>query len=384
MICLNSTTRVSNGNGFIRVSEASIKYGLHQQTIRRYCNQGLVECARIPGGWRKVSEASLRAHLGYKEEEGGGSNPDGEGTQFIYTRVSSQNQLRANNKSRQRDRLLDIVEERTGITRDRVKEYTDCGSAWSCRSDGLNPMVIDITTGKIPSGSTIWIEYTDRLARNGQEHLIYAIAKHYKVSIIVVDKIENDKSVAEEMAEEVIMYMTIICNKASSRKSAKNRTIDIPTETLKTAYLLKKDGLSDRSVEEELIKRKMFDGKGKVIKRATIGNRLRNNWEMLEKMYGGEIKQNSFQVFVSRYITKTIKKNKVSRTRILKAYQEFCKMAGLQEVSLATITRNTLEWRKVESTLNHIVWGGISLNWKGKLQNYNVVDPNVWTANRVD
>ena len=94
MICLNSTTNrsiVSSGNGYYRISALAAKYSLHPQTLRRYCNQGLVECARIPGGWRKISESSLRSHLAYPDESDT-EKKGGEGTQFIYTTVSSFNQ----------------------------------------------------------------------------------------------------------------------------------------------------------------------------------------------------------------------------------------------------------------------------------------------------
>ncbi len=51
-------------------------------------------------------------------------------------------------------------------------------------------------------------------------------------------KYEEMEQITREMAEEILMYLTIACNRASARKSAKGRIIEIAPEVLKEAYLM--------------------------------------------------------------------------------------------------------------------------------------------------
>jgi excisionase family DNA binding protein len=49
----------------LTTSEAASELGVSTETVRRWCDQGLLECYRLPGRHRRVSAAAVEALIGH-------------------------------------------------------------------------------------------------------------------------------------------------------------------------------------------------------------------------------------------------------------------------------------------------------------------------------
>ena len=76
---------------YISISEAGRITGLSFQTIRKYGDQAKIKCYKTPSGHRRFNKQDLERLCGCTHDDN--QVPKIEKKNFIYTRVSSKNQL---------------------------------------------------------------------------------------------------------------------------------------------------------------------------------------------------------------------------------------------------------------------------------------------------
>jgi len=133
-------------------SKAAAKLGIHQNTLRRWANEGKVSCIRTKGGQRRYDTDTLIAGEPKRRN-------------FCYCRVSSY---------KQRDDLERQVE----FMRRRYPIHeivTDIGSGINFKRKGLRAILELADRGEV---GEVVVAHRDRLCRFGFELLEWFIAKH--------------------------------------------------------------------------------------------------------------------------------------------------------------------------------------------------------------
>ena len=361
MIASSNSTSV-RWSSLLSLSEAAEKFGVHFQTLRNWHNSGKIRAFRTPGGHRRFCPKSIATAMGLAVDDA-----EKKVSVAIYARVSSQSQDQKGSLDKQIERMKELVSEREGLSKNELMIYSDVASAFGTRN-GLNQLVDGILMGEV---MRVYVEYQDRLSRvPALTRLLEHLCKGKGVEIIAVDREEKDASELQSGMMELIEYVTVISNRISGAKGGKQTQVEMPPEILKEAYELKKAGLSIREIGRRFIAKGYKDQRGHSFKRSLLGNRLMTNWQMLERMYGGDQqRQNSFEKFVEGQIVR-VRSNKISITRkaIQDAYREYCNKHGLLEVSNGTITKTAdkLGWNKEIFNVRSVKYLGLSLVTKEK------------------
>ena len=136
----NASPRQSSD--YLSVGQASKIYNLHANTIRFYCNNGLIDFITTLGSHRRINKRSLELKLGLVSED------VSRGTKkvAIYSRVSSQQQKSEGGLQRQKDKLTAYVNEKYG--EDDPLQFEDTASSFG-RRKGLERLVFAIIDGKV-------------------------------------------------------------------------------------------------------------------------------------------------------------------------------------------------------------------------------------------
>lgn len=142
----------------MRVSEVAKKLGVSPWTVRYYCNNGMLETNRTPGGHRTITEEQLKR---FQQTHG------------LYPTSTQQKTAHYARSSSGDKKLiqaqLDELEQTYG-TPDHI--YTDTGSGLNENRKGLWKLIHDAEEGKIDH---IYITYQDRLTRFGYSYLEHII-----------------------------------------------------------------------------------------------------------------------------------------------------------------------------------------------------------------
>jgi putative resolvase len=196
---------------YLTVSMLAAHYGVHPQTIRRWCRNGnLVEHHRTIGNHRRFEEPK---------------KPDG---QIIgYVRVSSADQksdLKIQEQAlTEKARLQDITIDST---------ISDVGSGMNYKKRGFKQLMNMLLTNKIKH---LVIMQKDRLLRFGAE-IIFMICKLCNVQVTILEP-SLANSPTEQLCMDLVEIMTVFTNKIYGMRSNSNKKVLIQAANLANAQL---------------------------------------------------------------------------------------------------------------------------------------------------
>lgn len=163
------------------------------RTIQNYCDEGKLGFERTPKGHRIIPKNSLVLLL----DELGLLINDDERIDVAYARVSTRKQEQRGDLDRQVQNIINYVVTKNPYN---LMTITDVASGLNDNRKGLTKLITLIQENKV---KRIFVNYKDRLTRFGFNY-IKMLCDFHNVEIIVISDAETDKSVSEELAEDII------------------------------------------------------------------------------------------------------------------------------------------------------------------------------------
>jgi excisionase family DNA binding protein len=198
---------------FNRMSEAAEVLGVTVKTLQRWDKSGQVCFIRTPNGKRRISESELLRLSGAPKQD------SSKGNLAIYVRVSSREQKMKGDLQRQ----IDSLKEKMDVNLyENITIIEDVGSGLNDKRKGLIRLMKLAQEGLI---SDIAIRYRDRLTRFGFEYLQTYFNSHH-VKLQILDDHINEKSVQEELVEDLMAIIASFSGKLYGIRSHKNQVLE--------------------------------------------------------------------------------------------------------------------------------------------------------------
>lgn len=181
---------------YYKTGELAKMIGKQTRTVQSYCIKGDINSIIIPSGKRIISRDEVIKYLR-------SSNllyEDDNKIDLIYARVS-------NNKQKNRgdlDRQIDyITREIIAKNPKNLKIFSEVGSGLNDNRKELKKLLDMVMNNEV---DRIFILYKDRLTRFGFNYL-EQICNKFGTKIIVISEEIQEKSIQEELAEDIISFI---------------------------------------------------------------------------------------------------------------------------------------------------------------------------------
>jgi putative resolvase len=200
------------------IGEFADEIGVHPQTVKRWCRNDDVEYTRTPGGERRLPHRELLRLAGSARQTD---------RVALYARVSSHGQKENGDLDRQLDQLTEYAHTHGWSVEN---TYTDIGSGLNEHRRGLQTLFDEIETADY---GRVLVTDEDRLTRFGFSYL-ERYFNCYGVTISVIED-ETDKSVQEELVDDLIKLVASFSGKLyGMRSSKKQQVVDAVTAEVRT------------------------------------------------------------------------------------------------------------------------------------------------------
>ena len=194
-----------------KTGEVAKILGVTPQTVINYDKAGKLPIKRTSTNRRVIYKEDLFAYLdsiGLLEQE----NTDK--VDVIYARVSSQDQKQHGDLDRQALFLIENVKDLQNPV-----VLKEVGSGLNDKRTQLNSLIQMVMEDKV---SRVYVTYKDRLTRFGFNYL-QTIFKHKGVDIITVKDVDTEKSVHDELVEDMTSLIASFSGKLYGLRSGKNK-----------------------------------------------------------------------------------------------------------------------------------------------------------------
>jgi excisionase family DNA binding protein len=192
--------------------ETSKILGVSVLTLQRWDKEGKITAIRTPSDRRRFSKSEINRLLGEN------TPVTSDRKLAIYARVSSGEQKKKGDLDRQVEYIKNKLDLR--IYND-VRIITDVGSGLNDRRKGLEKLMELAKKGEI---TDIAIRYKDRLTRFGFNYLALYFQSH-NVKVDILDDRLNDKSVYEELTDDLLSIVTSFSGRLYGTRSGKNKML---------------------------------------------------------------------------------------------------------------------------------------------------------------
>ena len=193
-----------------KTGEVAKILGLSTKTIMNYDKDGKLKFQRTEKDRRIITRNDL---LKYLEEQGQLERDIGNKRDVIYARVSSQKQKKTGDLDRQ---ALFIVENVKDLKNPVILK--EVGSGLNDKRKQIQVLIKMIMNDEV---NKIYVTYKDRLTRFGFNYL-KTICNAKGVDIVVVQDISKEKSVQEELAEDIMSLLASFSEKLYGLRSKGN------------------------------------------------------------------------------------------------------------------------------------------------------------------
>lgn len=148
---------------------------------------------------------------------------------ILYSRFSSSQQAVGDSLRRQEELALKFCE-REGL--ELIETFQDLGfSGWKkhVKREGLESLLMAVENGSIPTGTWLLVEATDRLSRQGWDHVVQLVKSLVKTGCVFVtldnNQIYNNSNIQDLMSALPLMISADLAFKESQRKSSLLRAV---------------------------------------------------------------------------------------------------------------------------------------------------------------
>lgn len=196
----------------LTVKQVTEMLGVHDDTVRRWGDDGTLPMVKTPGGHRRYPLSGVRVLLGAKQPEG----PKGAVVRVaVYCRVSSHEQKQKGDLERQVGRVTTHC---VGKAHQVVEVLTDVGSGMSDTRPKLQKLFRLVNDHEI---DRVVVEHKDRLTRFNFGFM-EAYFRSHGVEIEWVNEVLG-KSYEDELVGDILSLMASFSARIYGKRSAENR-----------------------------------------------------------------------------------------------------------------------------------------------------------------
>ena len=186
--------------------------GRTSRTIQNHCDEGKIDFKRV-NGRRNIPKSEVVRIL----EESKMLIRDSGKKDIIYARVSTSKQKTRGDLDRQISKASTMV---VGMNPKNLEIISDVASGLNDNRRGLNRLIDMVLAGDV---DRIFVLYKDRLTRFGFNYL-ERICSNMGAKIIVLSETESEKSIEEELAEDIVSVIHSFSGKLyGMRKTVKDK-----------------------------------------------------------------------------------------------------------------------------------------------------------------
>ena len=332
------------GTGLLTISEASHRFHVHPNTLRRMADSGRLNGSvyTLPSGHRRFHPEKLSAVLGVSEgiqSEGETGriallarvSSDGQGQGFsTSTGTQKPNATKESDLLRQCQRLQEYCREKYGTE---GALYSDIGSGLNYERPNFVRLLTEIMEGRYRGGRVI-LTYKDRAVRFGFP-LFELICKANGVAVEVLDStVESGEH--GELAEDIISICTHFGAVVSGRKAGKNCSVHLDPDAMERALELRAARYPVESIARILIEEGYLarDGRGKArkITNWVCFKDLKEGGKLAEVAVKPEDGETSFEVWAAKALVAS-EGSKTTAKDIWTAYTRWTEKEGMETTS---------------------------------------------------
>ena len=177
-----------------RSGEVAKMIGVTTRTVQTYCRKGVLDEVMNNDHARLIPRESV---VKYLDERGLYFDDSSLRRDIVYARVSTGKQKKRGDLDRQ---VQDVVMYASSKNPVGLTVIQDVGSGLNDKRKGILKLIDMVENDEV---SRVFVNYKDRLTRFGFNYLETVFSKH-NTEIIIVSNDENNKTVSEELAEDII------------------------------------------------------------------------------------------------------------------------------------------------------------------------------------
>lgn len=186
-------------------------FNVTPRTIQQWDREGLIGFDRTLTNRRKVSKEKLIAYLKtrnmFYEEEGK------EKKDIIYARVSTQGQVKQGDLDRQVSYIISQIPDLRNLV-----VLKETGSGLNSKRKKIQQLIRMIMNDEV---NRIFVTYKERLTRFGFEY-IETICNMKGVEIVILQD-KEEKTIEQELAEDIMMLLASFSGKLYGLRNHKNK-----------------------------------------------------------------------------------------------------------------------------------------------------------------
>ncbi|MFW6002573.1 MAG: IS607 family transposase [archaeon] len=192
--------------------EAAKILGISVMTLQRWDRSGKIKCLRTPTNRRRIHRREIEKLLGDRT-----ITPTNKKL-VIYGRVSSNEQK----KKGDLDRQIEFIKQKLDLrVYNNIEIITDVGSGLNDKRKGLMKVMKQAQEGKM---TDLAVRYKDRLTRFGY-HYLALFFKGYNINVHILDDTKDNKTVYEELTDDLLSIITSFSGKLYGIRSGKNKIL---------------------------------------------------------------------------------------------------------------------------------------------------------------
>lgn len=195
-----------------KVSEVAAILNVSTKTVRKYDAQGILHAERTVGNHRTIMRDELLRFL--KDKGMLYDDAAAERRDVVYARVSSHDQKNHGDLDRQ---ALFLVENVPNMQNPLVLK--EVGSGLDDKRKKLQELLKMVSDGEVRN---VYITYRDRLTRFGFNYL-QTMFNACGTNIIIVRDVNSEKSVQEELVEDMMSLIASFSGKLYGMRSRKSK-----------------------------------------------------------------------------------------------------------------------------------------------------------------
>ena len=200
---------------YYKTGELAKMIGKNTRTVQNYCIKGYINSIIIPSGKRIISRDEVIKYLKNSKL----LYEDNNKIDLIYARVSTKKQKNRGDLDRQ---IEYITKQIISINPKNLKIFSEVGSGLNDNRKELKKVLAMVMNDKV---DRIFILYKDRLTRFGFNYL-EQICDKFGTKIIVISKEIEEKSILEELAEDIISIIHSFSGKLYGMRNTIKEKLD--------------------------------------------------------------------------------------------------------------------------------------------------------------
>ena len=202
---------------FYKTGEIAKFLNVSTRTVQNYCMDGKLEEIFTATNRRLISKESFIIYLTKHNL----LVDDSLSTKYdaIYARVSTHKQKERGDLERQIDTISRFAIDKNPK---KLKIFSDVASGLNDNRKQLNNLLDSVMNNEV---DRIFINYKDRLTRFGFNYLMKICSKH-NTEIIIVSNDTNNKTLQEELAEDIISVIHSFSGKLYGMRSKVKEEVD--------------------------------------------------------------------------------------------------------------------------------------------------------------